>query len=247
MDPSQIYDDEGGVPKTVSVENSFRRGTLVTQQRLSEEMEQLYRRLPRLLLERQEWSISPRLAYPTKVRLTLRTVDEQLVLTRRRPFVTRSKQRLFDGKAFARINDTNQRASFLRKALVPLLQAFGLKSDQINVTRVNIAVTDFQDISARQPSSSIRQSQTCQSKLSAFITRTKTSSPNNNQAHLKLPRVKAASTGSSLDEQASTFHRNDMNPSILAQLTPDTISESRRAKPQKRKRIDEYFTRRSKS
>lgn len=241
VDPSQIHDDEGGAPKTVSVENSFRRGTLIREEALCAEMEELYLRLSRLIQERQEWSHSPNLAYPTKVRLTLRTVDEKLVTKKRRPFVTRSKQTSFNGITFGHIKDSDQKVTFLRATVLPLLQAFGLKSGPVDVTRLNIAVTAFQDLSVRQTCSPSHYSQKSQSNLSAFIMHT--TSTNSNHTKPKTPRVtiKGSSAYSSINEQASMFHNNKIDPSILAQLPPHIISELKQVKPQKRQRIDEYF------
>lgn len=242
IDPSPIDDDEGGAPKTVSVENSFRRGTLLTQEGLCEEMEGLYQRLPRLLQERQEWSHSRSLAYPTKIRLTLRTVDDKFASKKRRPFVTRSKQSSFDGQSFAQIKDSNQRITFLRSAVLPLLHAFELKSDHIDVTRANIAVTDFQDIiSAHQTSSPCYSTQIVQSNLSAFITHAKPTYTNHAKPKTPQVAVKGSSKFSTVDKQVSMFHNNEIDPSVLAQLPPHIISELRQAKPQKRRRIDDYF------
>ncbi|GAX13589.1 DNA polymerase iota [Fistulifera solaris] len=243
IDHGQIHDDEGGAPKTVSVENSFRRGTLVRKDALCAEMEELYRRLSRLLQERREWSHSSNFAYPTTIRLTLRTVDEKLASEKRRPFVTRSKQSSFDGLAFMQLRDPAQQVSFLRMAILPLLHAFGLKSDAIDITRASIATTGFQDLSARPKDSPTSFTQPSQSNLSTFVE--KTEHGKSNRAKSRSPRValNGASTEMSIHEQASMFHYNKIDPFILSQLPPDVISELRHVKPKKRPRIDDYFKR----
>jgi hypothetical protein len=244
VDHSQIHDDEGGAPKTVSVENSFRRGTLVKKEALCTEMEELYRRLSKLLQERQEWSHSSSSAYPTTLRLTLRTVDENLASKKRRPFVTRSKQSSFDGLTFVQLRDSDRQISFLRAAVLPLLQAFGLKSDDVDITRASIATTGFKDLLARPKDSATFFTQPSQSNLSTFIEQTE-SMKSNQVKSTSSPRValNGTSTDMSIHEQASMFHSNKIDPSILAQLPPDVIAELKQVKPTKRQRIDDYFKR----
>lgn len=167
IDISTVVDDQGGLPKTVSVENSFKRGSVLTQERVCQAMEDLYTRLPRLLHERAGWSTStsskstastslplslslkpPPQDYPTTIRLTARVVVKDPSLqssptgsTRRRPFVTHSKQVAFDGQAF--MNESSQPATFLRRCVKPLLRELVFKSTDMDVTRLNIALTNF--------------------------------------------------------------------------------------------------------
>jgi hypothetical protein len=168
IDISTVEDDQGGLPKTVSVENSFKRGSVLTQVRVCQAMEELYNRLPRLLHERAGWSTAstkspaalsssplslsleprPPPDYPTTIRLTARIVVKDLSAlqsptgrSRRRPFMTHSKQVAFDGEAF--MNEISQPAAFLRRCVNPLLRDLVFKSTDIDVTRLNIAVTNF--------------------------------------------------------------------------------------------------------
>lgn len=147
QDESCIVDDQGCLQKTLSVENSFRRGTIRTKESVINVMEDLYRRLPRLLKDRTAWSIDPSRAYPTTIRLTVRSVVEGDV--RRRPFETHSQQIAFDGRPLVSetLNEKDA-AEFLRRFLAPLLKSLVLSSGDINVTKLNIGVTNFQDIPA---------------------------------------------------------------------------------------------------
>jgi hypothetical protein len=90
IDHTVVVDDEGGPPKTLSVENSFRRGTTTTMtigvgstlpaQWHDKLLGDLYRRLPRLFDDRTAWSTHPELAYPTTIRLTVRLVVAKTVV-----------------------------------------------------------------------------------------------------------------------------------------------------------------------
>jgi len=146
LDTSEIVDDEGGLPKTVSVENSFRRGTVCTLEAVNAALEDLYRRLPLLLQDRTSWATDPEKAYPTTIRLTIRMVDQQLALRKkRRPYVTKSKQASIDGKrSFLQESMIERQSQRIQQYVKPLLQQ--LLPTVINVTRINIAVTNFQDV-----------------------------------------------------------------------------------------------------
>ena len=87
LDKTRVVDDQGGLPKTVSCENSFRRGTLCSMKGVWVALGQLFDRLPRLLKDRTSWSKRPDSAYPLTIRLTVRVVDECLRSAKRRPFV----------------------------------------------------------------------------------------------------------------------------------------------------------------
>lgn len=159
LDTSKVEDDEGGVPKTVSVENSFRRGTVRKMYDVWTALDELCIRLPRLLSDRASWSHDPSKAYPTTIRLTTRMVDSRQA-NQRRPFVTRSKQTAIDGKvllkgaADALENETRQ-ADILRGWATPLVQQLIPESGDINLTRLNLAVANFPDTSIyhKQPQS----------------------------------------------------------------------------------------------
>jgi hypothetical protein len=149
VDTTEIIDDNGGMAKTVSVENSFQRDTMKTRQQVQNAMDELYVRLPKLLEERRDDSDRPELAYPTTIRLTARTVDRISIAVkrRRRPFVTHSRQVGFDGKSLMmKLNGPEERREMLQKTISPLLDALVFQGADINVTRLNLAATNFQDV-----------------------------------------------------------------------------------------------------
>ena len=147
LDETRIIDDQGGVPKTVSCENSFRRGTLRSMVGVWVALDQLLERLPRLLKDRTSWSRCPSKAFPLTLRLTARVVDESLRNTRRRPFVTRSIQCRFDGQRLLKIQALARQSEIIKLAVTPLVrQLLGSRTaNDIDVTRLNIALTNFQD------------------------------------------------------------------------------------------------------
>ena len=160
LDSTTIVDDQGEPPKTVSCENSFRRGTVITPDSVWQGLEDLYVRLPRLLKDRRGWSKHPSKAYPTTLRLTARVLDRNLLLGQqqsgskkrwRRPFVTRSKQIPFTrGRELVEETDANRQTAIVKSTVKPLVQSLVLdavKPGDLNLTRINIAVTNFQDVS----------------------------------------------------------------------------------------------------
>ena len=104
-------------------------------------MVDLYNRLPRLFEDRTSWSPCKDLAFPKTIRLTVRIVDENS--NRRRPFITKSQQRAFGGQVF--LKSVSAREKLLQEAVSPLLQSLLFSETSINLTRVNIALTNFQD------------------------------------------------------------------------------------------------------
>ena len=178
LDNTTILDDQGGLSKTLSVENSFRRGTIMSMKDLWKELDDLCRRLPRLLRDRISWSNQPSHAYPTTLRVTIRTVvpnntnhrpkvtgrqlqlQQNLQPRRRLPTTTCSKQSTFDGKTLLNLHEQllkepetclYQQSQFLNRYALPLVRQ--LCSDHCNnktrldVTRLNLALTNFQDVS----------------------------------------------------------------------------------------------------
>jgi hypothetical protein len=145
LDTSEVVDDHAGLPKTVSVENSFRRGTLQTEEAVKDAMEDLYQRLPLLLLDRASWAKEPKMSYPSKIRLTARFLDPQISTGKRRPSKVTSRQSPFDGQRYL-VHETDLRiqSESIKKHIQPLLRE--LLPTKIDVTRINIAVTDFQDV-----------------------------------------------------------------------------------------------------
>lgn len=152
-------DDEGGPQKTLSVENSFRRGTVCTEDQVHKHMADLYKRLPRLFEDRINWSTQKDVAYPKTIRLTVRVVDEHKKRRGHRPFVTKSRQQAFDGRAF--LKSTLDREKQLQEAVSPLLRSLLFSYTTMNLTRVNIALTNFQDIVVSPASISKKKSKTC--------------------------------------------------------------------------------------
>ena len=173
IDKSSIVDDDGTLQKSLSVENSLRRGTIRTKDQVLQVVEDLYHRLPMLLKDRKEWSEHPSLAYPTVIRVTARSSFDPIGKGRRdRSFVTRSQQSKFEGgRTICNGGLTeSETAAVLRQHVTPLLQSLLFTSRTINVTRLNICVTNFQDIDI------VPTNQTRLQTLNAFI-----SSPNKSQ------------------------------------------------------------------
>ena len=147
IDQSKILDDDGSLTKTVSVENSMRRGTTLTKDSVWKEVNELFRRLPRLLIDRQLASMKPELAVPTTFRLTVRVVDKSPVALKRSPTATRSKQVPFEGGEYMRKGISHeQQFEMLRILVNPLLDCLAFDQEYIDVTRINLATTNFLDL-----------------------------------------------------------------------------------------------------
>ena len=78
LDETEIIDDEGEAQKTLSIENSFRRGSVTTMEAIWRGLLDLFVRLPLLLRDRASWSGCPKKAYPMTIRLTIRRLDQKL-------------------------------------------------------------------------------------------------------------------------------------------------------------------------
>lgn len=135
----------------MSVEDSFRRGTLTTRRQVFEALEPLFVRLIPLVEERRVQSISPSSAYPTTIRVCVRNlIEEENRVVRRETF---QKQNSFPGqKMIAENSLEDQTISLLRSAIIPLVRILlpddSMKNNNnvsINVTRINIAVMNFSD------------------------------------------------------------------------------------------------------
>lgn len=255
VDHGEIYDDYGGLTKTVSVENSMKRGTVTSKDLVWKEVHELFRRLPRLLDERQSTSSDPASAFPTTLRLTARIVDKALQASKRRPFTTRSKQVPFDGKTYMADKEQGRRHVMLQKMVYPMLRGLVFDQGAINVTRINLAVTNFQDLRSevQSPSDGL------------FVSRSTPVSQNDSEKPTPLLGVKQSSdrrvstctiirkrpklTGSS-----SSFMLSDgIDPSVLAEL-PEAIAEevrqmyktpSRSIKASPKGTIDCFFARKA--
>jgi hypothetical protein len=178
FDSTVVADDGGGIPQTVSVENSFRRGTITTKAAVQDALAELCRRLPPLIQDRVAWSRNPSLAYPTTIRLTVRAMrkldpEQRETPTRRNPYsITRSKQASIGmqrGKVLLTSNRNNMTSKVeeetravrtLQDSVNPLLQQLVFRNEEtysdgnescsspssINITRMNLAVANFQDV-----------------------------------------------------------------------------------------------------
>mmetsp|Transcript_20490 Transcript_20490/g.58788 ORF Transcript_20490/g.58788 Transcript_20490/m.58788 type:complete len:351 (+) Transcript_20490:1-1053(+) len=145
IDPVHLEDDDGGLSKTVSVEDSYKRGSLRTIGGVQKALHILYHRLPALLDDRRVDSDRSDLAYPSTIRFSARFVDE-MAEHKRRPFVTLSKQCKFDGKSLMVSAETNERVNIMRFAVDPLMKQVLRDDGKLDVTKLNIAVTGFADI-----------------------------------------------------------------------------------------------------
>jgi len=252
-DSTEIIDDQGNAPKTVSCENSFRRGTVVTSQSVWKELEDLYVRLPRLLKDRREWSQCPAKAYPTTIKLTARVVDKSLMKHKRRPFVTKSKQIPFArGRELLESNDQQHQKEIVKTTIVPLVQSLILDAaSDLNVTRLNIAVTNFLDVArVESPANKTLFSQAQQSlAMEHFANQTSQSqitvqsfSGSNKRAHCES-RQSNSSLDSAFKKQRTSQHcqrqpitlqtignnqvvvPDEIDPEILAELPPEMVND----------------------
>ena len=144
IDTLTIQDDDGGINKTVSVEDSFIRGSLTSMDGVKEKLCILFERIIRLLDKRKIISQHPQDAYPRVLRLTARIVDRSI--TSRRPFRNISKQIPFDGKLLMNMTSDEERMEMLRRHTFTLLPMIRIATEGLNVTRLNLATSSFKDI-----------------------------------------------------------------------------------------------------
>ena len=117
-------------------------------------MEDLYRRLPLLLKDRIDWSDNPALAYPTLIRLTARSsfASSGGNQYHNRRFTTRSQQAKIDGQSLCNTKlSSTEKSTWLRQKVSPLLQSLLFNSGELNVTRINICLSNFQDTLKQHP------------------------------------------------------------------------------------------------
>jgi nucleotidyltransferase/DNA polymerase involved in DNA repair len=144
IDTGRLLDDGGAASKTLSVENSFRRGTVTSMEKLIENIDFLITRILRLLKKRTLTSHFPNDSFPRVIRITVRTF----------PFRNISKQMKFDGKAMLQMKEMRDQAAMLRKDVVSLLNVFEEFKNGLNVTRLNLAMTSFADSDQTTPNQS---------------------------------------------------------------------------------------------
>jgi hypothetical protein len=246
MDTTQIIDDEGLLQKTLSVENSFRRGTVRSMESVQHALDDLLRRLPLLLNDRTSWARCPDMAFPTTIRVTIRMVDRSLEGTKRRPFVTKSKQTsMTNGKALIQETDPSKQTILLKPLVSPLLDqllSVAVKTNSINVTRLNIAVANFQDVSSRPPPISSGQT-----LLSAALQKRGSEDSGHSQTPVKRARVIYQTPPCSSSQSVTGV-------SLVASVKPTSFDSTMRTnplrdtssrKPNKMKatRIDNFFHR----
>ena len=242
MDDTRIKDDAGGLPKTVSVENSFRRYTVTTETAVWNSLQDLFWRLPRLLDDRQHNSEHPDRSYPTTVRLTAGMVDTRLLPTKKRPFVTKSKQCSLNGKALMAETSDAKRSEMIQQAVTPLVNSLILNDSDINVVRLNIAVTGFQDLSTE--SSSPQQA----SPWATFATK---GGSKRQRTQLEIIGDSSANQTRKVEAVAGSIHTTGSNassmavdPAVLAELPADIraeVCQTFNAKDTPKRTIDQFF------
>lgn len=147
IDRIPIVDDGGCLTKQVSVEDSFKRGTVTSVCRVKQKLTLLYGRLLRLLDQRREISPDPCRSFPKSIRLVIRVLDPKVENSgRSRPFCTKSKQMTFNGKKLLDEGDEVKRESILRTSALTLLETLLEGKSDVNVTKVNLALVSFADI-----------------------------------------------------------------------------------------------------
>lgn len=259
VDESTIEDDNGGLTKSVSVENSFRRGTVTSEAAVWRGVEELLVRLPRLLDERRASSHNPNMAYPTTIRVTARVVDPKLLPShkrrrRRRPFVTNSRQCRFDGKKYLGLKSSEARRSLLKQAVTPFVVALVLHNETvpaINLTRINIAVTNFQDLNDNHdslqtltfPTTTTSLSQSPHWKTQALF------HPSSRLTTTTTRPAQSRSTQESPRTPRAFFSQSQIDPDVLAELPPEIAAEVQamhriNPPPKRRRRIDDFFAKR---
>jgi hypothetical protein len=128
----------------------MKRGTICKKEQVLTVMEDLYRRLPLLLKDRADWSNDPSRAYPTTIRLTARSSFASTTKSKanhNRRFANRSQQTKLDGRSLCNnALSESEAAAFLRRSVTPLLESLLFTLADINVTRLNICVSNFQDV-----------------------------------------------------------------------------------------------------
>lgn len=247
-DDSNVIDDHGSAQKTLSVENSFKRGSLTTRERLKFVMEDLYERLPRLLNDRAKWSNNSMNAYPTTVRLTVR-----FALDSKRPngsstTILKSQQTRCSGQALLNAQYQTQ-VALLRSMVQPLLDSLVLTLASYNISRINVALTNFRDVSEEvNTKSPISSSMLCTGK-SQYIEKSLQAFPDSlSEEYFSEDRKRCLQSISS-DCATSSNSRSQVYP--YNALQPEmTVKVNEQSRPTKkthnaRSRIDHFFAKKS--
>jgi nucleotidyltransferase/DNA polymerase involved in DNA repair len=146
-DSARVFDDKGIPSKTISVEDSFKRGSVTSIEKVIQNIDPLITRILRLLDKRTEQSSMPKDSFPKVIRLTARVVDPS-INNIHRPFRNVSKQTKFNGKAILEMKEIKEKEDMLRKIVVALVTVLNNIQDRLDVTRLNLAMTSFVDIHA---------------------------------------------------------------------------------------------------
>ncbi|CAJ1957927.1 unnamed protein product [Cylindrotheca closterium] len=274
LDVGEIVDDQGGLPKTVSIENSFRRNTRKTQKAVQTALDDLLHRLPFLLNDRTSWARDPENAYPTTIRVTVRLVDQSLLHTRdgttiteaqrrrgRRPYVTTSRQSsMTNGKTLIlEKGNTDQQSRMLRKWVEPLLEQLlskATKTNTINLTRLNIALANFQDTAT----TTTPNNKSCVPSSQAFFGTNESSSSGTKRASTGEWATATPNKNAKIETFAQSKNSNanwrTPIPSLLPnELSPPTLKSNtssssipskHSSNKMKATRIDNFFYRKSK-
>ena len=258
IDETPVEDDAGGLPKTVSVENSFRRGTVISRKAVMDAVNDVCRRLPELLRERVAISNNPSLAYPSTLRLTVRLVidpnssdSKRALQGRRRPFETFSCQTIFPGQKLLVMEDS-EKPNFLFDKMSPMLRTLVLDKPVFDVTRLNLGVANFHDLEtgsgtvaspAKQQQTMLRQSMSV-TKSSQTQTTILSQAIKSSQTPRKEQGAVLAKRSPPPDE--ASLRASDIDPAVLEELPPDIRAHIRRSFPpatasRKKTRIDDFF------
>jgi hypothetical protein len=141
----RIEDDDGGLTKTVSVEETFIRGSLLSLEEVKRNLDILYTRILRLLDLRRDASPMRMYAYPTSLRLSVRIVDKSMCAGTR-PFRVISKQVDFDGKELMCTKEYSDRLEILNRSISKVFHILSDLRIELDVTKLNIAALNFADI-----------------------------------------------------------------------------------------------------
>lgn len=251
IENSVIIDDDGSLSKTLSVENSFRRGSMTNQNDIVNSMEISYSRLSRLISQRilqckkkslvssnsssaATTTTCTKIDYPKTMKITIRFViydisKENINTKDRLPTITRSQQISWDGQKLMNEIDMIKQIQYLRQGATPMIRSLILSSKNItkhlDITRINIALTNF--VSETKPFISSNTS------TKTVIDHTCTSQHktpcrlNLHNTQATSNQLKIKSSNNILNEYDSTFipRFDQIDPNVLSELPPDIMNE----------------------
>ena len=241
----------------MSVENSFRRGTVTSREAVMDAVNDVCRRLPDLLHERTVISNNPSLAFPTTLRLTVRLLidndSKRAKHGRRRPFETFSRQTTFSGQKMLGMDDSEKR-KFLFSEMFPMVRALILDRPFFDVTRLNLGVTNFHDLEAGSNKSAIvsNQKQSIPSQSVSCAKSSQTQLPVSlfsqamNSSRTPSKELVSVVAKRSPPPDEVKLRASDIDPAVLEELPPDIRAQIRRSfavtpASRKKTRIDDFF------